>query len=113
MSEFPPCPSCAEEITYPDRDHYVCATCGHEWPLDGSEEVTEESKPKFRDANGTPLEDGDTVTLIKDLKVKGSSMVLKVGTRITGIRLVEGDHDVDCKVNGQKMMLKSCFMKKA
>src|SRR5690554_7185925 len=55
MSEFPPCPSCAEEITYPDRDHYVCATCGHEWPLDGSEEVTEESKPKFRDANSTPL----------------------------------------------------------
>ena len=112
MSELPPCPSCAEEITYPDRENYVCANCGHECAMDGADEVTQDDTPQFRDANGTPLQDGDSCTLIKDLKVKGSSMVLKVGTRINNIRLVEGDHDVDCKVNGQKMMLKSCFMKK-
>lgn len=111
MSEFPACPACAEEITYPDRDNYVCAACGHEWLMAG--EAAEEDTPRFRDAHGTPLQDGDTVTLIKDLKVKGSSLVLKVGTRITNIRLVDGDHDVDCKVDGQKLMLKSCFMKKA
>lgn len=112
MSDFPACPACAEEITYPDRENYVCATCGHEWPMAGGADVSDDT-PKFRDAHGTPLQDGDTVTLIKDLKVKGSSLVLKVGTRITNIRLVEGDHDVDCKVDGQKLMLKSCFMKKA
>lgn len=112
MSEFPPCPACAEEITYPDLDNYVCASCGHEWSMQGEAEA-QDAKPRFRDAHGTPLEDGDTVTLIKDLKVKGSSMVVKMGTRITNIRLVEGDHDVDCRVDGQKLMLKSCFMKKA
>lgn len=111
MSEFPPCPACAEEITYPDMHNYVCATCGHEWPM--QEDTEADNQPKFRDAHGTPLEDGDTVTLIKDLKVKGSSMVVKMGTRITNIKLVEGDHDVDCRVDGQKLMLKSCFMKKA
>src|SRR5690554_7714590 len=82
MSELPPCPSCAEEITYPDRENYVCASCGHEWAMDGSDEVTQDDTPQFRDANGTPLQDGDSCTLIKDLKVKGSSMVLQVGTRI-------------------------------
>lgn len=110
MSEFPPCPSCASDLTYPDQTQFVCPSCGHEWPQEAS---AEEQAPQFRDANGTLLQDGDSVTLIKDLKVKGSSMVIKVGTKVTGIRLVEGDHDIDCKVNGQKMMLKSCFVKKA
>ena len=79
MSEFPPCPACKEEITYPDRENYVCATCGHEWSMDGEAEqqlpATEEKV--VRDAHGTPLADGDTVTLIKDLRLKGSSTVLK------------------------------------
>ncbi len=99
-------------MTYPDRDSLVCPACGHEWPVQGAAEDSSDA-PQYRDAHGTPLQDGDTVTLIKDLKVKGSSTVLKVGTRITNIRLVEGDHDVDCRVDGQKLLLKSCFMKKA
>lgn len=85
--------------------------CGHEWSADENAAASE--APQYRDAHGTPLQDGDTVTLIKDLKVKGSSTVIKMGTRITNIRLVEGDHDVDCRVDGQKLLLKSCFMKKA
>ncbi len=112
MSALPPCPECHEDMTYPDRDQLICPACGHEWSASeqntGAEEV-----PQYRDAHGTPLQDGDTVTLIKDLKVKGSSTVLKMGTRIANIRLVEGDHDVDCRVDGQKLLLKSCFMKKA
>ena len=111
MSEFHACPACNEDMTYPDRDHYICPVCAHEWPMDG--EALSEDAVQYRDAHGTPLVDGDTVTLIKDLKVKGSSTVLKMGTRITNIRLVEGDHDVDCRVDGQKLLLKSCFMKKA
>lgn len=88
-------------------------TCGHEWPMDGSE-VTEDSDAKVvRDAHGTPLADGDTVVLIKDLKVKGSSTVIKMGTRVTNIKIVDGDHDLDCRVDGMKIMLKSEFMKKA
>ena len=113
MSDLPACPACQEEITYPDRENYVCATCGHEWPMDGSE-VTEDSNEKVvRDAHGTPLADGDTVVLIKDLKVKGSSTVIKMGTRVTNIKIVDGDHDLDCRVDGMKIMLKSEFMKKA
>lgn len=111
MSDLTLCPACQGDITYPDRDHIVCASCGHEWQE--NEAVSEATGPVYRDANGTELKDGDTVTLIKDLKVKGSSTVIKMGTRITNIRLVEGDHDVDCKVDGQKLLLKSCFMKKA
>lgn|SRR5690606_16354755 len=111
MSEFPACPACAEEMTYPDRENFVCASCGHEWSMQATEGSANEVV--YRDAHGTELKDGDSVTLIKDLKVKGSSLVLKVGTRINNIRLVEGDHDVDCRVDGQKLLLKSCFMKKA
>lgn len=111
MSEFPPCPECREDMTYPDMDMLVCPACGHEWSA--SAEADSSDAPQYRDAHGTPLQDGDTVTLIKDLKVKGSSTVLKMGTRISNIRLVEGDHDVDCRVDGQKLLLKSCFMKKA
>lgn len=112
MSEFPPCPACNEEITYPDRENYVCATCGHEWAMDGSDTQVESNEKVVRDAHGTPLADGDTVVLIKDLKVKGSSTVIKMGTRVTNIKIVDGDHDLDCRVDGQKFLLKSEFMKK-
>lgn len=111
MSQLPPCPSCSEDMTYPQGELLACPMCGHEWSA--SEDNTASDEPQYRDAHGTPLQDGDTVTLIKDLKVKGSSTVIKMGTRITNIRLVEGDHDVDCRVDGQKLLLKSCFMKKA
>ena len=112
MSEFPPCPACKEEITYPDRENYVCATCDHEWAMDGSDVEAQSDEKVVRDAHGTPLADGDTVVLIKDLKVKGSSTVIKMGTRVTNIKIVDGDHDLDCRVDGQKFMLKSEFMKK-
>lgn len=111
MSQLPPCPSCSEDMTYSQGELFACPMCGHEWSASEDNEASDE--PQYRDAHGTPLQDGDTVTLIKDLKVKGSSTVIKMGTRITNIRLVEGDHDVDCRVDGQKLLLKSCFMKKA
>ena len=99
-------------MTYPDGDIYVCAQCGHEWPIAGiSEEL--ETGLIVKDANGNLLADGDTVTLIKDLKVKCSSTTLKVGTKIKGIRLVSGDHEVDCKTEAGNMLLKACFLKKA
>lgn len=99
-------------MTYPDGDNYVCAQCGREWPMSGP---TEEAEAGLivKDANGNLLADGDTVTLIKDLKVKGSSTTLKVGTKIKGIRLVSGDHEVDCKTEAGNMLLKACFLKKA
>ena len=112
MSEIPPCPACSSPYAYEDRDQYVCPECGHEWPQDGSTEEAEESG--VTDANGNPLADGDTVTVIKDLKVKGSSSVVKVGTKVKNIRLVGGDHDIDCKIDGiGAMKLKSQFVKKA
>jgi len=113
MSELPNCPQCQSQFTYEDRDLFVCPECGHEWSAeDGTEEVSE--GPQVKDANGNPLSDGDTVTVIKDLKVKGSSLVVKVGTRVKNIRLVEGDHDIDCKIDGiGPMKLKSEFVKKA
>jgi len=109
---LPPCPECSSEYTYEDRDMYVCPECAHEW----SEATAEESSDKkvIRDANGNVLQDGDTVTVIKDLKVKGASNPLKVGTKVTNIRLVDGDHDIDCKIAGfGAMKLKSEFVKKA
>ena len=99
-------------MTYPDGSNYVCAQCGHEWPI--AEAAAEEELGLIvKDANGNLLADGDTVTLIKDLKVKGSSTTLKVGTKIKGIRLVSGDHEVDCKTEAVSMLLKACFLKKA
>ena len=92
-----------------------CVTCGHEWlglPSNSDRERDGESSV-FKDSNGNVLNDGDSVTVIKDLKVKGSSKTLKAGTKIKGIRLVEGDHDVDCKGDGMGVMLKSKFLKKA
>lgn len=91
---------------------YVCPECAHEWAKDALVENTDQ-KPVVRDANGNVLGDGDTVTVIKDLKVKGSSSVLKMGTRVKNIRIVEGDHNIDCKIDGiGAMKLKSEFVKK-
>ncbi|MBK5914961.1 zinc ribbon domain-containing protein YjdM [Rhodocyclus purpureus] len=112
MSALPPCPQCNSEFTYEDGDNYVCPECAHEWPQAAAETV--EEKRVVKDANGNVLQDGDTVTVIKDLKVKGSSLVVKVGTKVKNIRLVDGDHDIDCKIDGiGQMGLKSEFVKKA
>lgn len=97
--------------TYPDGDNFICPDCSHEWLATASVEI--EEKRIHKDAHGNVLNDGDTVTLIKDLKVKGSSLVIKGGTKIKNIRLIDGDHDIDCKVDGQSMLLKSEFMKKS
>ena len=113
MSSLPACPKCGSGFTYEDGDKFVCPECAHEWPKDAPEESAEEVRV-VRDANGTELHDGDTVTVIKDLKVKGSSLVVKVGTKVKNIRLAEGDHDIDCKIDGIGAMgLKSEFVKKA
>lgn len=111
MSALPACPKCNSEFTYEDGSQLVCPECAHEWSA-GSSEVAEDGKV-IRDAVGNILQDGDTVTVIKDLKVKGSSSTLKVGTKVKGIRLVNGDHDIDCKIEGfGAMKLKSEFVKK-
>ncbi|HEY8354644.1 MAG TPA: zinc ribbon domain-containing protein YjdM [Methylophilaceae bacterium] len=111
MSNIPPCPQCTLENTYPDGNNYVCADCGYEWPM--HEVAEEETGRQVKDAHGNLLQDGDTVVLIKDLKVKGSSITLKQGTKIKGIRIVDGDHEVDCRTDAGQMMLKACFLKKA
>ncbi len=113
MSDLPSCPQCSSEYTYEDNDHYICPECAHEWSKNLAAESMEEAKI-IRDANGNVLQDGDTITVIKDLKVKGSSLVVKVGTKVKNIRLVDGDHDIDCKIDGiGAMKLKSEFVKKA
>ncbi len=113
MSTLPPCPQCGSEYTYEDGDRYVCPECAHEWPQAAAAENAEQARV-VRDSNGTELHDGDTVTVIKDLKVKGSSLVVKVGTKVKNIRLAEGDHDIDCRIDGIGAMgLKSEFVKKA
>lgn len=110
MSTLPNCPQCQSEYAYEDGNLLVCPECAHEWAADGSDEET----TVIKDAVGNLLTDGDTVTVIKDLKVKGSSAVVKVGTKVKNIRLVDGDHDIDCKVDGiGPMKLKSIFVKKA
>ncbi|MBI2380207.1 MAG: alkylphosphonate utilization protein [Gammaproteobacteria bacterium] len=112
MSTLPACPQCNSEYTYADGDNYVCPECAHEWPQQATEAAAEEVRV-VRDAVGNVLADGDTVTVIKDLKVKGSSLVVKVGTKVKNIRLVDGDHDIDCKIDGVGAMgLKSEFVKK-
>ncbi len=112
MSDFPPCPECGSKYSYMDGALLMCPECGHEWSADATDEAEDEAV--VRDSNGNVLQDGDTVTVIKDLKVKGSSAVVKVGTRVKNIRLVEGDHDIDCKIDGiGAMKLKSQFVKKA
>jgi len=101
------------ENTYADGDHFICPDCFHEWPLDAATEGDSDGDPVVRDANGTPLADGDSVILIKDLKVKGSSTTLKKGVKARNIRLREGDHEVDCKIDSVSYLLKACFLKKA
>jgi protein PhnA len=109
---LPACPQCQSAFTYEDGALFICPECAHEWPRDAA--APAETAREIRDANGNLLQDGDTVTVIKDLKVKGSSSVLKVGTKVKGIRLVDGDHDIDCKIEGfGAMKLKSEFVKKA
>ncbi len=115
MIALPPCPKCQSAYTYEDRGLYNCPECGHEWS--GKEEIEESgaanTKAIVRDANGAELKDGDTVVVIKDLKIKGSSTSVKVGTKVKNIRLVEGDHDIDCKIPGiGQMGLKSIYVKK-
>ena len=112
MSSLPACPQCTLENTYPDGSNYVCADCGFEWPIAGNAEHEEDSEKAVKDANGNVLTDGDAVVLIKDLKVKGSSITLKMGTKVKSIRLVGGDHEVDCKMDAGNFMLKACFLKK-
>ncbi|MBP8064668.1 MAG: alkylphosphonate utilization protein [Aeromonadaceae bacterium] len=112
MSNLPNCPKCNSEYTYEDGSQYVCPECANEWPQQAEESVDEVKVVK--DSVGNTLQDGDTVTVIKDLKVKGSSLVIKVGTKVKNIRLVDGDHDIDCKIDGVgAMQLKSEFVKKA
>ncbi len=112
MSDLPKCPQCGSEFTYEDGNMYVCPECAHEWSKEASG-ATEQARV-WKDANGNVLQDGDSVTVIKDLKIKGSSSVVKVGTKVKNIRLIEGDHDIDCKIDGiGAMQLKSEFVKKA
>ncbi len=111
---LPPCPACKSELTYEDGSQFVCPECGHEWSAAAPAADAGDAVRVIRDANGAELKDGDTVTVIKDLKVKGSSLVVKVGTKVKNIRLAEGDHDIDCKIDGVGAMgLKSEFVKKA
>ncbi len=113
MSTLPPCPHCLSEYTYEDGPSLICPECGHEWSVLDDAGEGAPSDVVIRDAVGNPLVDGDTVTVIKDLKVKGSSLVVKVGTKVKGIRLVTGDHDIDCKIDGiGAMKLKSQFVRK-
>lgn len=112
MSELPNCPQCHSSYTYQDGELLICPECAHEWTPAGEE--TAGSDFIIKDANGNLLQDGDTITVIKDLKVKGSSLVVKVGTKVKNIRLVDSDHNIDCKIDGiGAMQLKSEFVKKA
>lgn len=114
MTSLPPCPKCASEYVYEDGDHLVCPECAHEWnPNEAAAAGDDDDKLVVRDANGTILADGDSVTIIKSLKVKGASSMLKIGTKVKNIRLVDGDHNIDCKIDGfGAMQLKSEFVKK-
>ena len=112
MTTLPACPLCAGENTYPDGAALVCADCGHEWSA-AAPGADDAGRRVVKDANGIVLADGDSVVLIKDLKVKGSSVTLKVGTKVKSIRLVDGDHEVDCKMDAGSFMLKACFLRKA
>lgn len=112
MSKLPNCPKCNSEYTYEDGALFVCPECAHEWTENVEVDHVDDEKT-YKDANGNVLNDGDTVVVVKDLKVKGSSSVLKQGTRVKNIRLVDGDHDIDCKIDGfGAMKLKSEFVKK-
>lgn len=110
MNDLPKCPKCHSEYTYKDEAMFLCPECAHEWTNEIEETVISST---IKDAYGNLLQDGDTITVIKDLKVKGTSLVVKVGTKVKNIRLVEGDHDIDCKIEGiGPMQLKSQYVKK-
>lgn len=111
MSLTPFCPQCTLNHTYQDAANYVCADCGFEWQIDNTAEEME-STPIINDAYGHRLNNGDAVVLIKDLKVKGSATVLKMGTKVKSIRLIDGDHGVDCKTDAGNFLLKAAFLKK-
>ncbi|MBW7982584.1 zinc ribbon domain-containing protein YjdM [Enterobacillus tribolii] len=112
MQTLPHCPQCNSEYTYEDHNMFVCPECAHEWDMNAASE--DDDGLIVKDANGNLLSDGDSVTVIKDLKVKGSSSMLKIGTKVKNIRLVEGDHNIDCKIDGfGPMKLKSEFVKKS
>jgi len=111
MSSLPPCPQCRSEFTYEDGGNYICPECAHEWSAASSE--ASDTARVYKDASGNVLQDGDTVTVIKDLKPKGSGGVIKQGTKVKNIRLVDSDHDIDCKIDGfGAMSLKSEFVRK-
>jgi protein PhnA len=113
MSTLPACPKCSSEFTYEDGGLYICPECAHEWSAQAAAESGADGAKVYRDAVGNVLQDGDTVTVIKDLKLKGSGGVVKVGTKVKNIRLVDSDHDIDCKIDGfGAMSLKSEFVKK-
>ncbi|MDP9937973.1 MAG: alkylphosphonate utilization protein [Gammaproteobacteria bacterium HGW-Gammaproteobacteria-12] len=112
MTALPPCPKCNSEYTYEDGDQLVCPECAHEWKAGENADAGDDARV-IKDSVGNLLQDGDTITVIKDLKVKGSSLVVKVGTKVKNIRLVDGDHDIDCKIDGiGAMKLKSEFVRK-
>jgi protein PhnA len=112
VSTLPPCPKCNSEYTYEDGAQLVCPECAHEWSANAATDAADDTKV-IKDSVGNVLQDGDTITVIKDLKVKGSSLVVKVGTKVKGIRLCDGDHDIDCKIDGiGAMKLKSEFVRK-
>lgn len=111
MEKLPKCPMCGSEYTYEDRNLFICPECAHEWT--GAETNAPETENVAKDVNGNILNEGDSVAIIKDLKVKGSSSVLKIGTKVKNIRLVDGDHNIDCQIDGfGAMKLKSEFVKK-
>lgn len=113
MSALPPCPQCGSEFTYEDGPLLLCPECAHEWAPGAPAEAAEAGRV-IKDSLGNILQDGDSVTVVKDLKIKGSSAVVKVGTKVRNIRLVDGDHDIDCRIEGiGAMQLKSAFVKKA
>ncbi|WP_347557042.1 zinc ribbon domain-containing protein YjdM [Robbsia sp. KACC 23696] len=112
MSALPSCPECHSTFTYEDAGHYICPECAHEWSSQ-ADVATEAVDRIYRDAAGNVLQNGDTVSVIKDLKLKGSAGVIKMGTKVKNIRLVDSDHDIDCKIDGfGAMSLKSEFVKK-
>ncbi len=113
MSTLPACPQCQSAYTYEDGAQLICPECGHEWAAQGATAAEADDALVIKDAVGNVLQDGDTVTVIKDLKIKGSSLVVKVGTKVKNIRLTAGDHDIDCRIDGIGAMgLKSAFVKK-
>ncbi|MGE4497726.1 MAG: zinc ribbon domain-containing protein YjdM [Deferribacterales bacterium] len=112
MSKLPNCPQCGSEYTYEDGALFICPECAHEWNAEADAEAPS-AETAVRDAYGNELNEGDSITVIKDLKIKGSSQVVKVGTKVKNIRLVDGDHNIDCKIDGiGAMKLKSEFVKK-